>query len=47
MERSLAAARRLVLLLDRLTLERRRPLTRALAAEALSRLAEEAGSREA
>ena len=46
MERSLAAARRLVLLLDRLTLERRRPLTRALAAEALSRLAEEAGSRE-
>ena len=47
MERSLAAARRLVLLLDRLTLERRRPLTRALAAEALGRLAEEAGSREA
>ena len=47
MERSLAAARRLVLLLDRLTLERRRPLTRALAAEALGRLAEEARSREA
>jgi len=45
MERSLEAARGLVELLDRLSLERRRPLSRALAGEALASL--EAGEADA
>ena len=42
MERSLGATRQIAMRLDRLTLERRRPVTRALAAEVLAALAEEA-----
>jgi chromosomal replication initiation ATPase DnaA len=42
MERSLAAANRLVERIDRLSLENARPLTRALAADALAGMADEA-----